>query len=51
MTKIKRKSVMITVGLGAGLCALLMAPDRGHAAQIPFSFSGSVGNVFGGCAS
>jgi hypothetical protein len=25
-----------------------MAPDRGHAAQIPFSFSGTVGNVFGG---
>jgi hypothetical protein len=49
MTKIKRKSVMKTVGLGAGLlCALLMAPDRGHTAQIPFSFSGSVGNVFGG---
>ena len=43
MTKIKRKSVMKTVGLGAGLlCALLMAPDRGHTAQIPFSFSGSV---------
>jgi hypothetical protein len=49
MTKIKRKSAMKTVGLGAGLlCALLLAPDRGQAAQIPFNFSGSVGNVFGG---
>jgi hypothetical protein len=41
--------MMKTVGLGAGLtCALLMAPDRGHAAQIPFTFTGSVGNVLGG---
>ena len=49
MTMMKRKTVMATVGLGAGLlCALLIAPDRGQAAQIPFTFSGSVGNVFGG---
>jgi hypothetical protein len=49
MTKTKRKSMIKTVGLGAGLlCALLMAPDRGQAAQIPFTFTGSVGNVFGG---
>ena len=49
MTMMKRKTVMTTVGLGAGLlCALFMAPDRGQAAQIPFTFSGSVGNVFGG---
>lgn len=49
MTMMKRKTVMTTAGLGAGLlCAMLMAPNRGQAAQIPFSFSGSVGNVFGG---
>jgi hypothetical protein len=49
MTKMKRKTAMTTVGLGAGLiCALLVAPDRGHAAQIAFNFSGSVGSVFGG---
>jgi hypothetical protein len=41
--------LMKTVGLGASLlCALLAVPDRSQAASIPFSFSGSVGNVFGG---
>jgi hypothetical protein len=49
MKKMKRKTVVTTVGLGAGLlCALLIAPDRAQAAQIPFSFSGTVGSVFGG---
>ena len=45
----RERRLMKTVGLGAGLlCALLVVPDRGRAASIPFSFSGSVGNVFGG---
>lgn len=49
MIKMNRKPVMTMVSLGAGLlCALLMAPDRGHAASISFNFSGSVGDVFGG---
>jgi hypothetical protein len=49
MVKIKRKTVVTTIGLGAGLlCALLAAPDRSQAASISFNFSGSVGNVFGG---
>ena len=47
--RMKNTTVMTTVGLGAGLmCALIMAPDRARAASIPFSFTGSVGNVFGG---
>ncbi|WHZ21588.1 MAG: hypothetical protein OJF47_000700 [Nitrospira sp.] len=49
MTTSNRRKVSKAVGLSTGLlCALLMAPDRGHAAQVPFSFSGSVGNVLGG---
>ena len=49
MIKMNRKPVLTMVSLGAGLlCALLMSPDRGHAASISFNFSGSVGDVFGG---
>ncbi len=49
MTRIKRRTTMITLGLGAGLLSvLLVAPGRSQAASISFSFSGSVGSVLDG---
>lgn len=48
MNMAKRKNVLRTIGFWVGaLCALLLAPWPSDAANVSFSFSGSVGEVFG----